>query len=146
MASLYAEIEIGAPKQLVWKVLTTKEKWHHWNTFLYDCDPSLPMQPGQEIFVAIRRLPEEEETELEPVVTMMQPHICLKWVSSIPGLKTEYVFELQEIGFKRTKYVHKSNFSGLLTNVVMPFIRQDELRGIRRMSRELKHYIERRIY
>jgi hypothetical protein len=52
------------------------------------------------------------------------------------------VFELQEIGVGRTKYVHKNHFSGILTRVFLPFIREDEKRGIQRMARELKRYVE----
>ena len=142
MASLYAEIEINAPKKIVWQTLITKEQWKYWNTFLFDCDPARHFQQGQEVFLSVRRLPEDEETELQPVVTLIQPQVCLKWVTSIPGLRNEHVFELQEIGIGRTKYVHKDNFSGMLKQAFVPFIRADELRGIRRMARELKRYIE----
>ncbi len=142
MASLYAEIEINAPKKIVWQTLITKEQWKYWNTFLFDCDPAKHFQQGKEVFLSVRRLPEDEETELQPVVTLIQPQVCLKWVASIPGLRNEHVFELQEIGIGRTKYVHKDNFSGMLKQAFVPFIRTDELRGIRRMARELKRYIE----
>lgn len=143
MTSLYAEIEIEASKQRIWRILTAKEHWIKWNTFLFDCDPSVPLQPGQDVFLSMRRLPQDEEIEFEVLVTRMQTEVCLKWVSSIPGLKTETVFELQEIGLRRTKYVHKTYFYGILTPVILPFIRQDEQRGLRRMARELKRYAER---
>ncbi len=143
MASLYAEIEINAPKRVVWNALITKERWKYWNTFLFDCDSSLHFEQGKEVFLSLRRLPEDEETELDAVVTYMQPEVCLKWVSSIPGLRNEHVFELQEIGVGRTKYLHKDNFSGMLQRVFLPFVREDEVRGIRRMARELKLYVER---
>jgi hypothetical protein len=77
------------------------------------------------------------------LITRVQPNICLAWVSSIPGFRNEYVFELQEIGVGRTKYVHKTSYSGVLTRVFLPFIREDEQRGIQRMARELKRYVER---
>jgi hypothetical protein len=142
MASLYTEIDINAPKHKVWGVLLQKEQWKYWNTFLFDCDSNLPFQQGQEVSLSLRRLPKEEETEFEPLVTRIQPEVCLSWVSSIPGFRNEYVFELQEIGVGRTKYVHKNNYSGILTRVFLPFIREDELRGIQRMARELKRYVE----
>jgi hypothetical protein len=52
------------------------------------------------------------------------------------------MFELQEIGVGRTKYIHKGNYSGILSRVFVPFIREDERRGIQRMARELKRYVE----
>lgn len=143
MASLYTEIEINAPKQKVWQVLFQKDQWKYWNTFLFDCDSSVPFKQGQEVFLALRRIPHEEETAFEPVVTRIQPYVCLSWVSSIPGFRNEYVFELQEIGVNRTQYIHKNYYSGLFTRLVLPLIRADEQRGNQRMARELKRYIER---
>lgn len=143
MASLYTEIEINAPKHQVWRALFQKHQWRRWNTFLFDCDSSQVFRQGQEVFLSLRRVPDEEETEFEPLVTIVKPDICLSWVSSIPGFRNEYVFELQEIGVGRTKYLHKINYSGILTGVFLPFIREDERQGIRRMARELRRYVER---
>jgi hypothetical protein len=143
MANLYAEIEINAPKQRIWQALFHKEEWRHWNTFLFDRDSTQPFKQGQEVALSLRRIPNEEETEFQPLVTLVQPGVCLSWVSSIPGFRNEYAFELQEIGLSRTKYVHKDHFSGFLTPVFLPFIRSDEHQGMKRMARELKRYVER---
>lgn len=142
MASFYTEIDITAPKQQVWQVLFQKDQWKYWNTFLFDRDSEVAFMQGCEVFLSLRRLPHEEETEFEPLITRVQPNACLSWVSSIPGFRNEYVFELQEIGVGRTKYIHKNNYSGILTRVFLPFIRDDERRGIQRMARELKRYVE----
>lgn len=143
MASLYAAVEIDAPKQRVWQVLFDKEQWQQWNTFLYDRDRTRSFKQGQEVTLSVRRLPDEEETEFQPVVTLVQAEVCLSWVSEIPGFRNEYVFELQEIGVGRTKYLHSDNYSGVLTRVFLPFIRQDQQQGMKRMARELKRYVER---
>lgn len=142
MASLYTEIEINVPVQRVWQVLVEKEQWKYWNTFLFDCDSKVPFQQGKAVFLSVQRLPNTEETEFEPVITRVLPNICLSWVSSIPGFRNEYVFELQEIGVGRTKYVHRDSFSGILSRAFLPFIRDDERQGIQRMARELKRYAE----
>ncbi|MBW4579905.1 MAG: SRPBCC domain-containing protein [Tildeniella nuda ZEHNDER 1965/U140] len=142
MPSLYAEIEINASRRRVWQALLHKEQWLYWNTYLYDCDPEQAFEQGQAISLSLRRNPGDEETEFQPIVTLLQPEVCLKWVSSIPGFVNEHVFQLQETGRDRTKYIHQENFSGLLTRVFFPFIRQDEQQGIRRMARELKRYAE----
>ncbi len=143
MALLYTEIEINAPKQRVWQALFQKDQWKYWNTFLYDCDSRTPFCKGHEVFLSLRRLPDEEETEIEPLVIQVQPNICLSWICSIPGFRNEYVFELQEIGLGRTKYIHKNYYSRFLTRLFLPFIREDEQRGNQRMARELKRYVER---
>jgi hypothetical protein len=142
MPSLYAEIEIAAPKQVVWQTLLRKDAWKYWNTFLYDVDSRQALREGARVWLSLRRTPGEDETEFSPVVTRVEPEICLKWVTTIPGLKVEQVFELQAIGRDRTYYIHRENFSGLLARVVLPFIRQDEQQGLRRMAWELKQYVE----
>ena len=106
MTTLRTETEINAPKWLVWQSLMVKQKWHHWNTFLFDCDPQKSFQPWEEVFLALRRLPREQKTEFQAQITLLQPEICLQWVASIPGLRHQFLFELQEIDFWRTKYVH----------------------------------------
>jgi hypothetical protein len=143
MPSLYTEIEINTSRQRVWQVLVHKEQWMYWNTFLYDRTPQQPFTQGQEVLLSFRRVPGEIETEFEARITLMQPNVCMQWVSAIPGFINEQVFELQDIGRDRTKYIHQERFSGLLTRLVLPVIRQDEQQGIRRMARELKQFAER---
>jgi hypothetical protein len=142
MPTLYAEIDINAPQGVVWDALVRKDQWRFWNTFLYDCDPSLPMSRGTEIFLSMQRLEGDEETEFQPMVTMMRSPYVMRWVSSIPGLRSEHTFELRETTPGRTRYLHRETFSGILSKVFLPFIRQDERQGLRRMAQQLKIYVE----
>ncbi|PSN17589.1 hypothetical protein C7271_16925 [filamentous cyanobacterium CCP5] len=142
MPSFYAEIDINTPRFEVWDALIHKEEWHHWNTFLYDGDPSRPFVQGTEVLLALRRLEGEEATEFQPKVTLMQPDSCLRWVSKVPGLRSEHVFELAVIGPNRTRYIHRERLSGLLSRLFFPFIRKDEKQGLRRMAYQLKRYAE----
>ncbi len=142
MPSLYAEIEIDAPAMHVWDALVRKEDWRYWNTFLYDCDPRSNFMLGREVFLAMQRIEGDSDTEFQPVVTTLRPGSCLRWVSKIPGLKTEHSFEMQEITPGRTRYLHRDIFMGPLSGVFLPFIREDERDGLRRMAYQLKRYVE----
>lgn len=142
MPSLYAEIDINAPQSVVWEALVRKDQWRFWNTFLYDCDPGMRLARGNEIFLAMQRLEGDEETEFQPLITMVRPPSMMRWVSTIPGLRTEHVFELRENVPGRTRYIHREVFSGILSKVFLPFIRQDERQGLRRMSQQLKMHVE----
>ena len=137
------EVEIEASRRKVWRALFHKEQWQHWNTFLYDCEPDKPFALKQEVILAVRRSPTDEETVFQPLVRLLQPEVCLSWESEIPGFCNKSVFELQEIGVGRTKYIHKQEFSGWMTKLFLPFIREDEKRGMERMAYELKRYVER---
>jgi hypothetical protein len=142
MPTLYAEIDINAPQSVVWEALTRKDQWRFWNTFLYDCDPSLQIVRGGEIFLSMQRLEGDEETEFQPVITMLRPPYMMRWISTIPGLRCEHVFELRETVPGCTRYIHREIFSGILSKVFLPFIRQDERQGLRRMSQQLKMHVE----
>ncbi|KPQ37414.1 MAG: hypothetical protein HLUCCA11_02950 [Phormidesmis priestleyi Ana] len=142
MPTLYAEIDINAPQSVVWDALIRKDQWRFWNTFLYDCDPGLPIARGGEIFLSMQRLEGDEETEFQPLITMLRPPYMMRWVSSIPGLRSEHMFELRETMPGRTRYLHREIFSGILSKVFLPFIRQDERQGIQRMAQQLKMHVE----
>lgn len=146
MPSLYAEIDINAPRFEVWDALVHKEEWHRWNTFLYDIDPRRPFRQGQPVLLSLRRLEGEEENEFQPTITLIQPERCLRWIAKVPGLKTEHVFELEDLGPNRTKYIHQEKISGLFSRVFLPFVREEEKQGLRRMARQLKRYVEDRYY
>jgi hypothetical protein len=142
MPTLYAEIEINAPRSAVWSALMHKQNWLKWNTFLYDRNSALPFMQGRKVELSLRRLREETETEFEPQILLLQPEICLRWIYAAPGFRSQHVFELQDIGSQRTKYSHREHFSGITTPFFLTFLRRDEQQGMRRMARELKYYLE----
>lgn len=142
MPSLYTEIEIDAPKSAVWQALVQKDKWLKWNTFLYDRNPALPFEQGRIVQLSLRRLRAETETEFDPRITLLQPDVCLQWISTAPGFRSEQIFELQEVDRHRTKYIHRENLSGMVTHFFLTFLRRDQQQGLRRMARELKQYVE----
>ena len=142
MPTLYTEIEINAPLSQVWLVLFHKEYWVKWNTFLFDRDSTKPFKPGEDVKLSLWRTQGEDETDFQPTVTLVQPEVSLAWVSQIPGFRDRHIFELQKIGVRRTKYVHREEFSGWLTRLFLPFIKEDEKKGMERMAYELKQYLE----
>lgn len=142
MPSLYTEIEINAARSQIWQILIAKERWKYWNTFLYDCDPNRPFVQGRDVALSVLRSPGEEEIQFRPIITLVQPTYCLKWLSTIPGLQNEHVLELQDIDVNKTRFSYQQNFSGTLARFLLPFIRQDERKGIQRMAWELKRYAE----
>ncbi|MBW4539991.1 MAG: SRPBCC domain-containing protein [Myxacorys chilensis ATA2-1-KO14] len=142
MPSLYTEIDINAPRSRVWQILIQKEKWKYWNTFLYDCNPHQTIAPGREISLSLLRVPGEEEIQFRPIVTLVQPEACLKWMSSIPGFRHEYIWQLQDLDRDHSQFIYQETFSGALSKFFVPFIRQDEQKGMRRMAWELKQYAE----
>ncbi|MGI0494597.1 SRPBCC domain-containing protein [Alkalinema pantanalense CENA528] len=143
MPTLYHETLISAPRQAVWEALVYKDRWRFWNTFLYDCSPKLSFQAGQSIVLALRRVPGDDPVEFKATVTQLQPTFNLHWKASIPGFRSDVALELQDVGPAVTKYLYQERFSGWVSRFALSFIKEDQLRGIRRMSGELKDYVER---
>lgn len=144
MPSLYIDIEIQAPRRIVWQTLIRKDEWMRWNTYLYDLSAPQPLRENTTVRLSLRRTPSETETEIEPYITLIQPGTSLQWVYSAPGFRSEHSFDLQDMGGDRTRYTHVVRFTGRLVTFFLPFIREDELRGMRRMAQELRRYVERR--
>jgi hypothetical protein len=46
------------------------------------------------------------------------------------------------VGANRTRYIHQEHLSGLLARLMLPLVHQDEKQGIRRMTQQLKRYVE----
>lgn len=142
MPSLYISTEIQAPRPIVWSALVQKDAWLRWNTYLYDLSPRRPFRPHETVALAFKRNSRDTETRIEPVVLGLQPMSLLHWAYKAPGFRCEHSFELQDSGQSRTRYTHRIRFTGALSSFFLPFIRQDEQRGARRMAQELKHYVE----
>lgn len=142
MPSLYAEIEINAPRAAVWDALVRKRDWLYWNTYLYDRSPERHFRQGETVKLWLKRESRETETEIEPLITLVQPDVSLQWMYTAPGFRCQHGFELQEVGRNRTRYTHRVRFSGALSSLFLPFIRKEEQRGLRRMAQELKRYVE----
>lgn len=142
MPSLSTEITIHAPRSQVWQTLIQKERWLYWNTFLFDRDPKRPFAEGSRVMLSVRRTDRDDEIEFQSRITVVQPNSCLQWTSTAPGFHSEHSFELQDIGVNVTRYRHRERFSGAVSSLLLPFIRRDELQGLRRMALELKLYVE----
>ncbi len=142
MPTLYTEILIEAPRQAVWEALVYKDRWRFWNTFLYDCSPRLGFVPGKEILLAVRRVPGDEPIEFRAKVRTVMDGYGVQWKAAIPGFASEVSMELQEVGQGRTKYLHQEKVSGAIGRFALSFIKDDQMRGMRRMAQELKLYSE----
>jgi hypothetical protein len=66
----------------------------------------------------------------------------VQWRAVIPGFSSEVSMELLEVGPDRTKYLYQEKISGAIGRFALSFIRDDQMRGMRRMAQELKQYSE----
>jgi hypothetical protein len=143
MPSLYTETVINAPIRHVWRILSDKDHWMYWNTYLYDCSFRLPLAPNRNILLALRRVPGDDPIEFQANIHLYQPPHCLSWRASIPGFQNRTTFELEDLGDRCTQYRHQESYSGTFSRFALRFIRDDQQTGMKRMARELKVFAER---
>ena len=62
-------------------------------------------------------LKEKTKPNFKPRVILMQDNRCLRWIAKVPGFRSEHIFQLEDIGPNRTKYIHQERISGLLSRI-----------------------------
>ena len=111
MRTVSSAIEIAAPPERVWAVLTDLAAYPQWN-------PLFPQASGQ-IVVGGRLTLASRPTvgramTIRPKVVAAEPGAELRWVSSLPGIiGGEHSFTLTAAGHG-TRLVQSETFSGLL--------------------------------
>jgi hypothetical protein len=137
MKEIRTEIEIAAPVERVWAVLTDLGTYEDWNPFIEHIEGEL--RPGARLRVRIRP-PGGRAMTLSPAVTDVQPARRFSWLGHL-GVRGifdgEHMHELEPIGSDRTRYVQREAFGGVLVPLVGGVLRKTE-EGFRRMNAALK--------
>ena len=134
---LASEVEVDAPSERVWDVLTDFAAYPEWNPFIRHASGEL--REGARLKVVIQP-PDRRATTFRPVVTRFVPVRELRWLGRLGLPKVfdgEHIHQLEALGENRTRYLQSERLSGLL---VGPLSRQldDTLRGFEAMNQALK--------
>ena len=142
MKSLYTEIKIDAPADVVWKVLTDFQSYPDWNPFILSFDV-LP-EPGRKFSVTIQPTGKNPMT-FKPVCLALIPGKELRWLGHlfITGLfDGEHIFELKELDDDRTLLIQRENFRGLLVPLLWWQLNRSTRSGFEQMNLQLKNRAE----
>ena len=145
MREIHTEIEIAAPPERVWQVLTDIGSYAQWNPFVTRASGELRVGGRLEIFVQI---PDGSGMKFTPTVLKVEPARELRWLGTLPlpGLVNgEHIFRLEPAGPGRTRFLHGERFTGLLVPVLglLGILRKTE-RGYVLMNEALKARVEAR--
>jgi hypothetical protein len=139
---LRTEIEIEAPPQRVWQVLTDFSAYHEWNPFITSIAGDLLV--GKSLAVTISP-PESKEANFFPRVLVCDESRELRWLGKfwIRGLfDGEHFFQLQPGRAEgRTRFVHGEDFRGLLVKYAGQRLTH-VARGFVYMNQALKRRVE----
>jgi hypothetical protein len=111
---LRTEIEIDAPPERVWSVLTDFRRYPEWNPFITNIEGALSVGDTLDLRVSP---PESSEHRLRPKLLVCEAPRELRWRGHlfIKGLLDgEHFFQVHDAGDGRTRFVHGEDFSGIL--------------------------------
>jgi len=114
MRHISATVDLDAPPDRVWAVLTDTAKYSTWNPFITKLGGTLAV--GQKLDIRIAP-PGSKPMSFRPTVTDVQPAHRLAWLGHLgfPGLfDGAHTFTLTPIANGRTQLVQTENFSGVL--------------------------------
>ncbi|KAG2498653.1 hypothetical protein HYH03_003399 [Edaphochlamys debaryana] len=129
--SLRTQIEINAPSERVWEVLSNYPGWSAWNSFLnMDQQPAGKLEPGQALAVAFQPPGQSKPTKMKPQVLRYTDGSELAWRGRLLGTDLlfvgEHFFRLEAQGPKKTVLHHGEDFRGLLVPLVGGMLKNTE--------------------
>ncbi|OLS99908.1 hypothetical protein BJF90_37470 [Pseudonocardia sp. CNS-004] len=119
-------IDIDAPANRVWAILTDTAAYSEWNTFIPKLDGSL--EPGSRLDVTIAP-PGAKQQRFAPTVTAVVPERRLAWLGRllIPGIfDGAHTFELDALTTESTRFTQSERFSGLIVPILRRLLRTTE--------------------
>lgn len=142
MKSLYTDIEIDAPANVVWRILTDFDSYPDWNPFIRSFD-GIP-EPGREFSVTIQPTDKKPMT-FKPVCLSLLPEEEFRWLGHliISGLfDGEHIFELKQLDQNKTLFIQRENFSGILVPLLWRQLNASTHSGFKQMNQQLKKRAE----
>ena len=138
---LRTEVEIEAPPERVWAVLTDFARYHEWNPFITRIAGEL--SAGRKLSVTLSP-PDGREWTLRPSLVVCDAPRELRWLGHLwfKGLfDGEHFFQCHDAGGGRTRFVHGENVTGFLVKYVAPTL-TNVTRGFVYMNQALKKRVE----
>ncbi|NYI03607.1 SRPBCC domain-containing protein [Allostreptomyces psammosilenae] len=122
--SVTTSIEIDAPPERVWEVLTDFAGYQEWNPFIFSASGSAT--PGETLLMRFRDL-KGRVTTFSPTVVAAVPGRELRWLGKLVHARLfagEHQFYLRPLDGDRTRLEHREDFTGLLMPLLRPRMRR----------------------
>lgn len=142
--TLRTEIDITAPAERVWDVLTDFEAYPQWNPFIRQIGGVLA--PRARLRVQIRP-PGGRAMTFQPIVLRVEDgrHFSWRGRTFVPGLfDGEHAFDVEPVAEGRVRFIHAEMFRGLLVPLLARTLRTTTRQGFEAMNAALKTRVEAR--
>ncbi len=141
MYELKTEIEINAPAERVWNILTDADQFSQWNPFIHELKGIL--SPGEKLEVVLGA-PGQSKMTFKPEVLVFDQAKEFRWIGKlfVKGLfDGEHIFELQQRG-EKTYLIHREEFTGILVPLFKGMLEKETKPGFELMNQALKERAE----
>jgi hypothetical protein len=111
---IFTSIEIDAPPNIVWEVLTDFKHFDQWNPFIRSVTGEATR--GTQLQVQIHP-PDGDSMMFRPVVLVAEAERELRWLGRFlfAGVfDGEHCFQIEPLSDRRVRFMHSEAFSGLL--------------------------------
>lgn len=142
MKEIRTEINIDAPSEKVWKILTDFGAYPNWNPFIVSLTGNVKVGS---IFKVVLHPPESGQMTFKPTCLSMEANKELTWLGKLlfPGIfDGKHIFTLQNMGSSKTKLVQREEFSGLLVPLLWKQLDKNTRKGFELMNQKLKEEAE----
>jgi hypothetical protein len=134
---LETQIDITAPPETVWGVLTDLEAYSDWNPFVVSAEGNVAV--GERLTNRMQQ-PGGKAMTLKPTVTAVEPGQKFEWLGhlGLPGIfDGRHSFEL-EATTTGTRLVHSEHFNGVLVRLMRKMVDGGTRQGFEAMNAALK--------
>lgn len=136
-------IEIEAPAERVWQVLTDFGRYPEWNPFLRSVEGSV-LKRGR---LKVTLQPDgRKPLHYRPRVVTLRPPRELRWTARLPVpglLRGEHRFVVERLDDRRSRLIHEKRVRGLLVPFMRRRLEGPVKRGFEAMGLALKRTAER---
>ena len=142
MRELRAEIQISAPIQQVWRVLTDFDHWKDWNPMVNQASGTASVP--SKLKLTMRGLDSKDVMKYEPIVLEVDPPKYLRWRATMMSgfmFTNDRVFELKEKN-GGTEVINREEFSGLMVPLFWKKMNQFVVPMLEKMNNALKDKME----
>jgi len=144
MKELHSEIEIQAPAERVWQVLTDFDAFPEWNPFMRRASGQIKTGAKLDIYLQPSGA---GGMQFRPTVLKAEPNSELRWLGHllVPGLfDGEHILRIEPLGPDRVRFIQHEIFRGLLVPMLARSLDRDTLRGFQEMNLALKARAEKK--
>ncbi|MES2622453.1 MAG: SRPBCC domain-containing protein [Bacteroidota bacterium] len=140
MKNLETEIIINAPAEKVWNILTDFEKFPEWNPLILRIEGKQEL--GAQLLVELNN--GKGSSVFKPKVVRLEKNKAFEWQGNLPlGMFTgRHQFRIEKLSDTQVKFIHREDFSGWLSGLIMKQIGEGTRKGFIKMNEALKKRAE----